>query len=363
MNMIKKLGLPRIIIILFFLSLWVTAGVLKLYLPDYLTDSMIRIGMNLILVLAMVPAIRSGIGLNFALPIGIICGILGGVLAIEFKVVGFEGTALVGLGGFLFALSIAVPLAVVFGWLYGILLNKIKGSEMLVSTYVGFSIVSLFCIAWIILPFTSDEMRWPIGKGLRTVVSLESTFGEFLNKLWAIDLGKVSSSFRGLIIPTALLIFIAFVCLIYLFFSKTRIGIAMKTVGDNPKFATAIGLNVNGYRILGTILSTVLGAVGMVVYAQSFGYLQLYQAPLMMAFPAVAAILIGGATAKKATITHVVIGTILFQGLMTISLPVASTFFLEVAEFDGGNMSEVFRMIVQNGIILYALAQGGGSND
>jgi simple sugar transport system permease protein len=352
MNYIKKLGLPRIIIITFFLLLWVAAGMLKLYLPNYITDSFIRIGMNMILVLAMVPAIRSGIGLNFALPIGIICGILGGVIVIEFKIIGIMG--------FLAALAIAIPLAILFGWVYGIMLNKIKGSEMLVSTYVGFSIVSLFCIFWIILPFSSNEMRWPIGKGLRTVVSLESTFGELLNKAGAIDFEKFSPALRGLELPTGLLLFVAFILFVYYIFSKTKVGIAMKTVGDNPKFAVAAGLNVNGYRILGTILSTVLGAIGMVVYAQSFGYLQLYTAPLMMAFPAVAAILIGGATAKKANISFVIIGTILFQGLLTISLPVASEFFKVVAGFDGGNISEVFRMIVQNGIILYALAQGGG---
>jgi len=339
MKAIKRLGLPRIIIIVFFLLLWVTAGVKGLHIPGLLKDSTVRIGMNLIMVLAMVPAIRSGIGLNFALPIGIICGILGGVMAIEFEVIGFAG--------FLYALVIAIPLSVAFGWIYGIMLNKIKGSEMLVSTYVGFSIVSLFCIAWIVLPFTSDEMRWPIGEGLRTVVSLESTFGHILNDFLDFDI------LPGYRFPTGLILFSGFVCLIYYIFSQTRVGIAMKTVGDNPKFAASIGLNVDRYRILGTILSTVLGAVGMVVFAQSFGYIQLYQAPLMMAFPAVAAILIGGATAKKANISFVIIGTILFQGLLTISLPVASSFF------DGGNISEVIRMIVQNGIILYALAQGG----
>lgn len=340
MNSIKKLGLPRIIIIIFFLLLWVTAAAKGLHIPGLLKDSTVRIGMNLIMVLAMVPAIRSGIGLNFALPIGIICGILGGVMAIEFE--------MIGLGGFVYALAIAIPLSVVFGWGYGIMLNKIKGSEMLVSTYVGFSFVSLFCIAWIVLPFTSDEMRWPIGEGLRTVVSLESTFGAILNNFMAFEIVD------GYIFPTGLILFGAAICFAYYIFSQTKVGIAMKTVGDNPKFAAANGLNVDRYRILGTILSTVLGAIGMVVYAQSFGYIQLYSAPLMMAFPAVAAILIGGATAKKANIFFVILGTILFQGLLTISLPVASSFF------DGGNISEVIRMIVQNGIILYALAQGGG---
>ncbi len=340
MAIIKKLGLPRIIIIGFFLLLWVAAGTKGLYVPGLLKDSTVRIGMNLIMVLAMVPAVRSGIGLNFALPIGIICGILGGVLAIEFVWIGWIG--------FIGALLVAIPLAIAFGWIYGVMLNKIKGSEMLVSTYVGFSIVSLFCIAWIVLPFNSDEMRWPIGEGLRTVVSLESTFGALLNKIWEFEL------IPGFMFPTGLILFSVFICFIYYIFSQTRVGIAMKTVGDNPKFAAANGLNVDKYRILGTILSTVLGAVGMVVYAQSFGYIQLYSAPLMMAFPAVAAILIGGATAKKANISFVIIGTILFQGLLTISLPVASSFFT------GGNISEVIRMIVQNGIILYALAQGGG---
>lgn len=340
MKLVKRLGLPRIIIIVFFLSLWVMAGMQDLNVPVLMKDSLVRIGMNAVMVLAMVPAIRSGIGLNFALPIGIICGILGGVLAIELKLVGW-----LGLG---FSLLIAIPLAVLFGWIYGIMLNKIKGSEMLVSTYVGFSIVSLFCIAWIVLPFQSDEMRWPIGKGLRTVVSLESTFGKVLNNTFSFE------PIKGFVIPTGLLLFVAFICLVYYIFSNTRTGIAMKTVGDNPKFAASIGLSVDKYRIMGTILSTVLGAIGMVAYAQSFGYIQLYTAPLMMAFPAVAAILIGGATAKKANISFVIIGTILFQGLLTISLPVASSFF------SGGNISEVIRMIVQNGIILYALAQGGG---
>lgn len=340
MNIVKKLGLPRIIIIIFFLSLWIMAAAQGLNVPGLMKDSLVRIGMNAVMVLAMVPAIRSGIGLNFALPIGIICGILGGVLAIEFQIVGWFGL--------FFSLIVAIPLAVLFGWIYGIMLNKIKGSEMLVSTYVGFSIVSLFCIAWIVLPFQSDEMRWPIGQGLRTVVSLESTFAQVLNNTWSFELVD------GLVIPTGLLLFIAVICGIYYIFSNTRTGIAMKTVGDNPKFAASIGLSVDRYRILGTILSTVLGAIGMVAYAQSFGYIQLYQAPLMMAFPAVAAILIGGATAKKANISFVIIGTILFQGLLTISLPVASSFF------EGGNISEVIRMIVQNGIILYALAQGGG---
>lgn len=338
-DFVKKVGLPRLIISLFFIFIWVLVFVNKLPAASLFSDSMRRFGMNGILVLAMVPAIHCGIGPNFALPIGIICGILGGLVSIQF---GFAG-----LGGFLIAIAIAIPVAIAVGWFYGQMLNKIKGSEMLVATYTGFAFVSLMSIAWIILPFSHPEMRWPIGKGLRVTIALESSFGYILDNFLKIEIGKLK-------LPTGMLLFFAFMCFVMWIFSKSKHGIAMKASGDNPKFALASGINVDNYRIMGTIISTVLGAIGYLVYAQSYGFIQLYQAPLMMAFPAVAAILIGGATAKKASISHVVIGAFLFNGLLAISLPVASSIF------QGGNISEVFRMIIQNGIILYALTQVGG---
>lgn len=338
-KIVKKMGIPRLIITTFFIVVWIMVFMKGLPAASLFSDSIRRFGMNGVLVLAMVPAIHCGIGPNFALPIGIICGIVGGLISIQ------VGAA--GLGGFLLAIAIAIPISVFIGWLYGIMLNKIKGSEMLVATYTGFAFVSLMSIAWIVLPFTHPEMRWPIGQGLRVTIALESTFGYILNNFLAIEAGKFS-------IPTGMLLFFGFMCYLMWIFSRSKHGIAMKASGDNPKFAAASGINVDNYRILGTVLSTGLGAIGYIVYAQSYGFIQLYQAPLMMAFPAVAAILIGGATAQKARISHVVIGAFLFNGLLTIALPVASAFF------DGGNISEALRMIVQNGIILYALTQVGG---
>ncbi len=75
-----------------------------------------------------------------------------------------------------------------------------------------------------------------------------------------------------------------------------------------------------------------------------------------MAFPAVAGVLIGGATASKATCVHVVIGVCLFQGLLTSAMPVSNLLF------PGTDLPEIMRMIIQNGVILYALTQvkGGG---
>jgi simple sugar transport system permease protein len=69
-----------------------------------------------------------------------------------------------------------------------------------------------------------------------------------------------------------------------------------------------------------------------------------------MAFPAVAALLIGGASVNKATMTNVIVGTFLFQGILTMTPSVINS----VLKTD---MSEVIRIVLSNGMILYALTR------
>lgn len=371
MEQIKKFtsgsNLPRMIITLFFILLCIVALALKMPFTVIMSDILIRYGMNGILVLAMVPAIQCGIGPNFGLPIGIIAGLLGTLISMEMQLSGGSGLAA--------AVAFSIPIAIVFGLLFGAMLNRIKGSEMVVSTYTGFSIVSLMCIAWLVLPFKSDNLKWPLGAGLKNVVTMENSFGELLNNLLSWRVIKVGGEqivhifnqstaylqatygkeYQVLFhFPTGLILFFFLCCFLIYLFVNSKVGVAMRAVGDNPSFARASGIHVDRQRLIGTTLSTVLGAVGIIIYSQSFGYIQLYTGPLMMAFPAVAAILIGGASAQKAEISHVLIGTFLFNGILTISLPVANQLLPE------GNLSEVLRMIIQNGVILYALTKIGG---
>jgi simple sugar transport system permease protein len=344
MNKIKELinrfGIPRIIIVSFLLFLCVAAIMLKIPISALLSDALVRTGMNGILVLAMVPGILAGIGLNFGIPIGIVCGLIGGLLAIQFNLYGFTA--------FFAAVAISIPLSLAAGYLYGLLLNRVKGSEMTIATYIGFSIVSLMSIGWLVLPFTSEEMRWPIGTGLRTTITLQGRYERILNH-WA------SFDILGVTIPTGLLLFMGFFCWLIWLYLRSRTGVAMIAAGDNPRFAVASGINVNRMRIAGTMLSTALSAVGIVVYSQSFGFIQLYQAPMFMSFAAVAAVLIGGATVRKANITNVIIGAFLFQSLLVVSLPVANKILADVS-----SLAEIARIVISNGIILYALTQIGG---
>jgi len=130
---------------------------------------------------------------------------------------------------------------------------------------------------------------------------------------------------------------------------------ALRTAGSNELYAVSSGINVRRMRSLAVVLSTVLAAIGIVVYAQAYGFISLYNGPLLMAFPAIAAVLLGGASVQRASVSNVVLGTILFQTMLTIALPVTSS----VIE---GDISEVARVIISNGMILYALTRPTGGN-
>jgi len=172
----NKIGLPRLIITIFLLAFLIAASVVDLSIPMLTGSLLVRVGMNAVLVLALIPAIKAGTGLNLALPLGIMCGLVGAVIAIEYK--------LAGVTSFAVALAISIPLAIIVGYLYGLVLNRIKGQEMIVGTYVGFSVVSGMCIFWLLAPFKNPEMVWAYGgTGLRNTILLHSSDPEFIDEI------------------------------------------------------------------------------------------------------------------------------------------------------------------------------------
>ncbi len=331
-DLLQSFGMPRLIITGFLLLLFLFAPVVGADFTTQIGNVINRFSWNAIMVLAMVPMIHSGCGLNFGLPLGIISGLLGGTLSIQF---GFTG----GLS-FLMAIVIATPFALILGLGYGWLLNRIKGGEMMSATYVGFSSVSFMCMMWLLLPYTSPTMVWGLsGKGLRTTISLEGFYDKTLANF--LRIGSI---------PTGTLLFFALLAVLMWAFLHTKTGTAMTAVGSNPTFARASGVSIDKMRMLSVVMSTWLGAVGILVYEQGFGFIQLYMAPFYMALPAVSAILLGGASVNKASIFNVVLGTFLFQGLVTMTPTVMNS----IVHLD---VSEVVRVIVSQGMILYALTR------
>lgn len=339
-QMIDSYGVPRMIITGFLLLMFVLVPFAGVDFATQISNVINRFSWNAIMVLAMVPMVHSGCGLNFGLPLGIISGLLGATLSIE---LGFTGPM-----SFVMAIAIATPFALLLGGGYGWLLNKIKGGEMMVATYVGFSSVSFMCMMWLLLPYHSPTMVWGFaGTGLRTVISLEGFYDQLLANFLAIDLNGIGINLR---IPTGSLLVFALLALAMWAFLHTKTGTAMTAVGSNPAFAKAAGINVDKMRLISVIMSTWLGAVGILMYEQGFGFVQLYMGPFWMALPAVSAILIGGASVNKASIPNVIIGTFLFQGIVTMTPTVMNSAFHM-------DMSEVIRIIVSNGMILYALTR------
>lgn len=334
---IKSFGWPRIIISLFLISLFVAGPIFGVSTDISLNDVIVRFGMNSILVLSMIPMIQSGCGLNFGIPVGLVAGLFGSVMSLELR--------LTGMAGILAAFGIAIVVGAIFGFIYGLLLNRVKGDEMIIATYVGYSVVYFMNILWIILPFKNPaSVQGFKGEGLRVTISVQEYWFQVISNILKINVTK------NFAIPTGMILFFALMSFLVWAFFKTKIGTAITAVGSNPEYARAAGINVNKMRIISVMLSTILSAIGMIVYQQSFGFIQMFSAPLSFIFPSVAAILLGGASVNKASILNVVIGTILFQGILTMTPSVINS----AISID---VSEIIRIIVSNGMIVYALTR------
>ncbi len=346
---LQEIGWPRIIIALFLVVLFIFGHFIQIDIRRSIVDVLTRFGMNAILVLAMIPMVQSGCGLNFGLPVGLIGGMLGAVISLEFK--------LTGLPGVLLAIVLGMFFGAVFGYFYGKILNKVKGDEMIIATYVGFSFVALMNIVWVILPFKNPtSVMGYKGKGLRVTISLREYWDKAISKIGGIniDLNPVGSTghIPKVLLPVGMILFFILFAVIVLLFFKSKKGSAMTAVGSNSTYAKATGINIDRYRTASVMMSCALAAVGMVIYQQSFGFVQMYNAPLAFAFPSVAAILLGGASVKKANIFHVLIGTLLFQGILTMTPSVIN----KAIRID---ISDVLRLIISYGMIVYALTRGG----
>jgi len=333
-----KLGMPQLIVIVYLIILAVSLKYIGVSYIDMINESLIKWVMNGVLVLSLIPMINVGAGRNFGLPIGISAGLIGMCIALEFRLEGWLGFGISILAGSI--------IAVLFGYIYSIILNRLNGNEEIVGTFAGFSFIPIMNIFWTLAPFTNRQMLYPVGgQGLRPKINLDGYFDGILDNFFKINIGN-------LVIPAGLILFFMALCLIVYLFQKTRMGIAMSCVSENEAFVKLSGIDINKYRTIAIIFSNVLAAIGIIVYSQSYGFIHLYDGPFMMAFPAVSAILIGGASKNKASVFHVLLGTYLYQTTFLLSVPVANALLIP-------EMSEIIRMIVTNGIILYAFLYEG----
>ena len=333
-----KIEPPQLIIIFYLTILTISLKFIGISYIEMLNESFIKWVMNGVLVLSLVPMINVGAGRNFGLPIGITAGLIGMCIAIEFKLLGWLGFSISILCGSI--------IAIIFGYIYSIILNKLKGNEEVVGVFAGFSFIPIMNFFWSLAPFKNRQMLYPVGgQGLRPKINLDTYFGGILDNFFKVNI-------KSLTIPFGLILFFLILSFIVYLFQKTRIGIAMAAIPENEVFVKLSGVNIDKYRTICIIFSNVLAAIGIIVYSQSYGFIHLYDGPFMMAFPAISAILVGGASKNNASVFQAMLGTYLYQTTFLLSVPVANALLIP-------EMSEVVRMIVTNGIILYAFLYEG----
>ena len=151
---VREMGVPRLLIAGFVLALFATAVATKMDIGSLVTDSIVRVARNGVLVLALLPAIQGGIGLNFGLPLGIICGLVGCVFTLN--------AAIGGVPGLLVATGIGRP-------------RHSSGRRVRLAPesharpgddgrhHLGFAVVSGMSIFWLLAPFTNPTLIWAIG--------------------------------------------------------------------------------------------------------------------------------------------------------------------------------------------------------
>jgi len=352
-----------------------------------------RLSRNAFIVLALILPIVAGMGINFAVTIGAMAAQIAALWVIEWGIS--------GLSGFLLAMAMTVPLAAFFGYLIGKLLNNMKGQEMIGGLILGYFANGLYQLVFLfifgnLIPLNAPGLVIKGSTGVANTIDLSTDrgFKYALDDLWRVDFGTGLFILCGILAVLAVVNFLlkkkdkkqtlitvltcAGLCLVYLIppvanlFSmvqipmvtfmlvgllcvfnnvlmKTRLGQQFRAVGQNRTVANVSGINVDKVRVIAIMISTVLAGWGQLIFVQNMGSFQTYGAHEQVGLYAGAAILVGGASIKKATNTQALVGCVLFHLLFIVAPSAGKNLFGDAA------IGEYFRVFISYGVIALAL--------
>ena len=364
-----------------------------LTVPYVLYELFGRLSRNAFIVLALILPIVAGMGINFAVTIGAMAAQIAALWVIEWGIS--------GLGGFLLAMAMTVPLAAFFGYLIGKLLNKMKGQEMIGGLILGYFANGLYQLLFLfifgnLIPLNAPGLVIKGSTGVANTIDLstERGFKYALDGLWRVDFGTglyilcgvlalvaivnflrkkqdmkktaitvgicaalclvylipgVKALFEMVQIPMVTFLLVALLCVFNNALMKTRLGQQFRAVGQNRTVANVSGINVDNVRLIAIVISTVLAGWGQLIFVQNMGSFQTYGAHEQVGLYAGAAILVGGASIKKATNTQAMVGCVLFHLLFIVAPSAGKNLFGDAA------IGEYFRVFISYGVIALAL--------
>lgn len=391
--------LKKYIVTILFLVLSLLFIVLgNLDMTSVARDLMKRLSRNAFIVLSLIIPIVAGMGINFAITIGAMAAQIGLLLAINWN--------LTGPVGILVAAAITLPLGALFGYLVGVMLNKMKGQETIGSMILGYFANGAYQLLFLyifgnFIPLNSKVtiigatgvkntldlttnglaqaidgiFRLPFltcvyilaGAGLVYALVMFVlkkmpkkkalvTAGCSLVLAAVFTLPPVANCFNGknsemITVPGVTWILIALLCVFNVMIMKTRLGQKFRAVGQSQTVANASGINVDQVRLIAIVISTVLAGWGQLLFIQSdgMGTLTTYSAHEQVGLYAGAAILVGGASIDRATNSQALLGTVLFH-LMFLTVQKAAS-----ALFGDAVIGEYFRAFLSYAVIAVAL--------
>ena len=157
-------------------------------------------------------------------------------------------------------------------------------------------------------------------------------------------------------VPMVTFLVVGLLCLFNVGIMKTRIGQQFRAVGQNRTVANASGIHVDHVRVIAIMISTVLAGWGQLIFVQNMGTFQTYGAHEQVGLYAGAAILVGGASIRRATNGQALLGCILFHLLFIVTPPAAKNLFGDAA------IGEYFRVFISYGVIALALVMHAWSS-
>lgn len=293
---------------------------------------------NAVLVISLLIPIMSGMGLNFSINIGAIAAQIAVIIVIDKQIIGLKG--------YLLAIAISIILSIIFGNIIGFLLNKAKGREMITSMVIGFLGTSLYQLIFMvgygtIITPRNKEILLSRGIGLRNTIDC-NYFKQLYDGIMMVNIGDVQVS----ILPIIIIVLIG---LVVYYIEHSKLGYHMKAVGKNMNTSEMLGINVDRTRRLSIVISTVLASLGQLMSIQDLGMVSVYTGHLGLGIFAASALLVGGATFKKANLKNAYIGLILFHTLFITSPLAGQNLFKNAA------LGEYFRSFIAYGTIVFAL--------
>jgi len=322
-----------------FLALTVVSIPLSGYSGSFILGEILtRIGRNAFLVFSLILPIMAGMGINFGMVLGAMAGQIGLIFAMDWGISGMQGL--------IFAALIGLPISIFLGWIAGNILNRARGREMVTSYILGFFFNGIyqFVVLYLfgsVVPLHNKAIALSRGFGVRNTLNLDPV-RQVLDNLLMLHI-------NGINVPVSSYLVIVALCFFIVWFKKTKLGQDMRAVGQNQVVSNSAGIPVEETRIVSIIISTVLACIGQIIFLQNMGNMQTYNAHDQTGFFAAAAILVGGASATKASIPNCFAGVVLLH-LMYIVVPRAGQNL-----FGNANIGEYFRQFIGYGVIALAL--------